>query len=372
MFTTLLAAAPVVTDAVARDATTADWVMLGLYLVIAIGVSFLCSLLEAGILSLTPAYVSALVEQGSSAGRKLQQLKTKLDQSLAAILTLNTIAHTVGAAGAGAQVFVIFGSAWVALGSAIVTLLILVFSEIIPKSLGAAYAKPLAPFTAWTIQLLIWLLLPVLIPLGWLARVIGGGHQVSVSREEVASLARLGLDDGAINNAEARVIHNLLELSRVKVKDVMTPRQVMFALAEDLTVAEALEQNPRLRFSRIPIYEGDLDHVTGAVTRAAIFHTLNDGDSETTLKSIGRDLPAVPELSEVGKVLDRMIREERHVLLVVDEFGGTSGLITLEDCIETLLGVEIVDETDVVTDMRELAMQLMRRRQLAREADTAL
>lgn len=363
-----LAMVPVATDTVARAATGADWVWLGIYLVVAVGVSFLCSLLEAGLLSLSAAHVAAMVDAGSAVGRRFAALKKNLDRALAAILTLNTIAHTVGAAGVGAQVLTIFGSKWVAAGSAIVTLLILVFSEIIPKSIGAAYAKRLAPFTAWAIQVMVWGLLPILIPLQWVARVFGGGHHASVSREEVASLARLGLDHGAISDAESRVIHNLLHLARVKVADVMTPRPVVFSLLETMTVAEALERHPRLRFSRIPIHAGDLDHVTGKVTRAAIFHAMHDGNGGATLKSIARELPAVPEQSEVGTVLDRMIRQQRHLLLVVDEFGGTAGLITLEDCIETLLGVEIVDETDAVADMRELAKEMMRRRHAERGA----
>lgn len=366
----LLAAAPLVSaEFVPREVTTADWVLMFVYLGLAIGVSFLCSMLEAGLLSLPRSYVASLEAAGSKTGARLVAVKNNLDRALAAILTLNTIAHTVGAAGVGAQVLVIFGSEWVALGSAIITLLILVLSEIIPKSLGAAYARPLAPFTGWMVHMLIWVLMPVLIPLNWVSKWFGGGHHAPMSREEVASVADLGLSDGALDFEESRVIRNLLSLSQVPVKDVMTPRPVMFTLPETMTVAEVVAEHGRLRFSRIPVYDGDVDHITGMVTRHSLLHAHADGNTGATLKKLARELPVVPDAARLDQVMDRFIREQRHAMLVVDEFGGTAGMVTLEDCIETLLGVEIVDDTDSAEDMRELARRLMKRRHDAQQND---
>ncbi len=371
MISILTSAVTIPADFVPRDVTQTDWVLLGIYLAMAIGVSFLCSMLEAGLLSLPRSYVATLKATGSKTGERLTTIKGNLDRALAAILTLNTIAHTVGAAGVGAQVLVIFGSEWVAIGSAIVTLLILVFSEIIPKSFGAAYARPLAPFTAWTLQVMMWVLTPVLIPLNWISKWFGGGHHAPMSREEVASVAELGLSDGALDFEESRVIRNLLSLSQMPVKDVMTPRPVVFALPETMTVAEVVAEHGRLRFSRIPIYNGDVDHITGKVTRHNILHAHTDGDTHLTLKQLSREMSVVPAAARLDQVMDRFIREQRHAMLVVDEFGGTAGLITLEDCIETLLGVEIVDETDSAEDMREFARRMMQRRHTKQQSNDA-
>ncbi len=370
MIALLAAGVPVSSNFVPREVTSFDWALLGVYLVLAIGVSFLCSMLEAGLLSLPRSYIATLENAGSKTGQRLAKIKGNLDRALAAILTLNTIAHTVGAAGVGAQVLVIFGSEWVALGSAIITLLILVLSEIIPKSIGAAYARGLAPFTALVIQWLMWVLLPILIPLNWVSKWFGAGHHAPISREEVASVADMGLSDGALDFEESRVIRNLLSMTQVPVKDVMTPRSVLFALPETMTVAEVVNEHGRLRFSRIPIYDVDVDHITGKVTRHAILHAHADGDGDKPIKQLARDLPVVPDVARLDQVMDRFIREQRHAMLVVDEFGGTSGLVTLEDCIETLLGVEIVDETDAIADMRELARRLMHGRRRAKDDDT--
>lgn len=347
------------------------WALLWFYLGLALGVSFLCSLLEASILSLPISHVQVMVRDGKRGGRRLQVMKSNIDRPLAAILTLNTVAHTVGAAGVGAQILAIFGSGAVAIGSVIVTLLILIFSEIIPKSLGAAHPKRLALFTAIAIQGMIWMTLPLLIPLQWLSRRMGGGHAQAVTRDEVAVTAELGRLAGELKPQESRVIRNLLRLQQIAVETVMTPRPVMFALHQDKTVAQVLADTPRLRFTRIPIHAGDTDHITGLVTRPAILVANNSGDSEKTLREFSKPIVEVRDDTSVGDALDSMIKDQQHIFLVTDEFGGTSGLITLEDCIETLLGVEIVDETDSVDDMREVARRLMARRRLQRETDVA-
>jgi len=322
-------------------ASSFDWFMLVFYLALALGVSFLCSLLEAGILSLPTSQVEVLAQSGNKSGVRLKEMKNNIDRPLAAILTLNTIAHTIGAAGTGAQILKIFGNQWVALGSVVITVLILVLSEIIPKSLGAAYAKKLAPFTALAIQGMIWITLPVIIPLQWISKALGGGHGAALTRAEIAVTAELGGDAGVLKPAESRVIRNVLGLGQIPVHDVMTPRPVVFMLPKSMTVAETLAEHPNVRFSRIPLHDGDVDHLVGHVD----------------------------ENENVAKVLERMTARQEHLVAVKDEFGGTSGLATLEDCIETLLGVEIVDETDSVEDMREAARALMARRREAAAED---
>jgi len=358
---------PVDLAAPTGPASSFDWFMLAFYLALALGVSFLCSLLEAGILSLPASQVEVLAQAGKKSGVKLKEMKTNIDRPLAAILTLNTIAHTIGAAGTGAQILKIFGSKWVALGSIIITVLILVLSEIIPKSLGAANAKKLAPFTAAAIQGMIWITLPVIIPLQWISKALGGGHGAAMTRAEFAVTAELGGSAGVLKPSESRVIRNLLGLGQIPVHDVMTPRPVVFMLPKSKTVADTLAEHPDVRFSRIPLHAGDVDHLVGHVTRHAILNASHHGRGSLTLEQLMLSLSEVDENQSVAKVLERMIEKQEHLVAVKDEFGGTSGLATLEDCIETLLGVEIVDETDSVKDMREAARALMARRRAAAE-----
>ena len=368
MFFSLLAAGFGSGSATSTDpASSFDWFMLAFYLALALGVSFLCSLLEAGILSLPTSQVEVLAQSGNKAGVKLKAMKNNIDRPLAAILTLNTIAHTIGAAGTGAQILKIFGNQWVALGSVVITVLILVLSEIIPKSLGAAYAKKLAPFTALAIQGMIWITLPVIIPLQWISKALGGGHGAALTRAEIAVTAELGGDAGVLKPAESRVIRNVLGLGQIPVHDVMTPRPVVFMLPKSMTVADTLAEHPNMRFSRIPLHDGDVDHLVGHVTRHAILKASHHDRGQQTLGELMQPLGEVDENENVAKVLERMTARQEHLVAVKDEFGGTSGLATLEDCIETLLGVEIVDETDSVEDMREAARALMARRREAAE-----
>lgn len=365
----LLAAGPVSTgSAIAGEGVTAaNLTLLGIYLALAIGVSFLCSLLEAGLLSVPTSHVELMAQENRRGGQRLKHMKTHVDRPLAAILTLNTVAHTIGAAGVGAQVLVIWGSGAVAIGSAIVTLLILVFSEIIPKSIGAAQAKPLAAFTAYAIQGMIWLTLPLLIPLQWISSKLGGGHAAQVTRAEVAITAELGHTAGVIDPRETRIIRNLFRLDQITIKDVMTPRPVMFALGRDTTADQVIEQHGRLRFTRIPVQGESVDDIVGHVTRHAIHQARNEGRGGDPLALIAQPLESTDETESVADTLDRLIRDQQHMLLVQDEFGGTAGLITLEDCVETLLGVEIVDETDSAEDMREAARSLLERRRNERD-----
>jgi len=344
--------------------------LLILYLALAIGVSFLCSMLEAALLSVPRSYITLMVEQGHRAGRKLQQMKRDIDRPLAAILTLNTIAHTVGAAGVGAQSAVVFGDAWVGATSAVLTLLILVFSEIIPKRLGAVYAKPLAGFSTWMTELLIIVLLPIVWSLEGVNRLVGGRHeQTRLSRGELHSMAELGRAEGAISPGEAHVIRNLLALREIEIRRIMTPRNVVFALDQDLTVGGAVSPNRTLRFARIPIHAGDPDRITGFVTRYDIYQAHSRGQQEAALKELARPIRPVPEHASVADAIEQFLEHHEQLFQVVDEYGGTAGIVTLEDAMETLLGVEIVDETDAVVDMQALARRILERRQRRLEAE---
>lgn len=331
---------------------------LVLYLLLALGVSFLCSLTESVILSLSRSYIAALLKDGRTSGRILEGMKANIERPLAAILTLNTIAHTVGAAGVGAESLIIFGNKWVAATSAVLTILILVFSEIIPKTLGVVYARRLASFTAYAITGMIYLSYPLVVIFQSLSRVLGRRHGQKLTREEFALIAELGQTEGALHEKEYRVIKNLLRLRMTRVCDVMTPRTVVFMLQKDLTVREAIEQHGVLRFARIPLYGTSPDDIMGLVLRHEI-DTAHRNDRESCrLEEIAGPIHAVPETAPLDRVLDEFIQRRGQLFLAIDEHGGTAGIVTLEDAIETLLGQEIVDETDPVVDMRQLAGRL--------------
>lgn len=333
------------------------------YGVLAIGVSFLCSLLEACLLSVSRSYVESMVERGVRTGEMLRRMKENIDRPLAAILTLNTIAHTVGAAGVGAQAAVVFGSAAVGIASALMTLLILVLSEIIPKTLGAVHAEALAPAAAITIRGMIVLCLPLIVPLEWVNRLIGyqRGKQ-ELSRAELAATIRMGYDSGAMREREYHIASNLIELAEVPLQKVLTPRTVVFALPDDLTVHETLEQHHPLHFARIPIYTEEPEKISRYVTRFDLYRARSEEALNQPLKALGKAIPVFPELASAGVVLEEMIKTHQHIALVVDEYGGMAGIVTLEDLLETLLGTEIVDETDRVVNMQELARRRARPR----------
>jgi CBS domain containing-hemolysin-like protein len=336
--------------------------MLILYAVLAIGVSFLCSLLEASLLSLPTAHVESMVAQGSPAGRRVKALKTSLDRPLAAILTLNTVAHTVGAAGVGAQAAVMFGDAAVGLASAAMTLAILVFSEIIPKTLGAVHAKRLVGITAYMTQAMITLCAPIIVLLEWTNRLIGyQRHRDRISRLEVLATIRLGREGGALGDREHRVIANLLHLSTVPLSVILTPRTVVFALSADQTVREVATRVPPVAFARIPIYRESVEDVFGYVARYDVLKEFAEGKAEAPLAALTRPILFLPELASVADALEQLLAANAHIAAVVDEHGGFEGIVTLEDVLETLLGEEIVDETDMVTDMQRLARRLAER-----------
>jgi CBS domain containing-hemolysin-like protein len=332
------------------------------YFSLALLASFLCSLLEAVILSTPRSYADSLVESGRPGGEILRRVMDRLDRSLAAILTLNTLAHTGGAAGVGAETAGIarrMGAdedTWVGIAAAIVTVAILVFSEIIPKSLGARYARPLAPMAARTVAGLVFLMYPAVVVLEMISRSFGSAEaRQAVTREEVRALTRISHEGGGIHPREAQVIANLLGLQDVQAQDVMTPRVEVFVLATSRTVSDVLTEHRKLRFARIPVFGENPDKIEGLVLRYRIFEAMVRGKSEITMQELAGPIHFVPETMTIARLLEEFIQRRGHLFAVVNEFGGVEGIVTLEDVVETILGVEIVDELDTVEDLRRLA-----------------
>ncbi|MES9946255.1 hemolysin family protein [Candidatus Thiodiazotropha sp. CDECU1] len=337
--------------------------LLIVYVLIALGFSFLCSIAEAVILSITHPYISVMDQQGSRAAPILRKMKLDINDPLAAILTLNTTAHTIGAAGAGAQAAAVFGNAYVGVASAILTLMILIFSEIIPKTLGANYWRQLAPVTAYTLRFLIWILYPFVVMSALLTRLLSReGSHGHFRREEFTAMAKAGEEEGKLDLHESLILKNLFLLSETRVTDVMTPRTVVFSLDETLLVQDYFDKHHGSRFSRIPVYKENRDHVTGFVLRSDLLLSHARGNSETRLDVYRRDMTALPDNSSLQTAFELFIEKRNHIMLVVDEYGSMSGIITLEDILETILGIEIVDEGDRIDDMRKLARRLWRKR----------
>lgn len=332
--------------------------LLLIYLSVALALSALCSLLEAGLLSVAPSHVNVMVQNGSRAGRRLAEMKRDVDKPLAAILTLNTFAHTIGAAGVGAEAADIFGDAWVGVISFFVTLLILIFSEIIPKTIGAVYAKPLAPFTANTTHILINILKPIV----WLCKRVSTlftprNTTPNFSRDEVRSIANIALEHGAIDEDESQLIHNLIALRDRSVESVTTPRTVVATLPADQTTRETLRR-ALPQFSRFPVVETSLDDTIGFVHRSDLTSAVVNNKLDNPLRSLARPLRVIPENAPLNAALQNFLQNRQHMLLVVDEHGTATGIVTLEDILEELLGREIVDETDRNIDMQQLARKL--------------
>ena len=336
--------------------------LLLVYLAIAIGVSFLCSVLEAVLLSITPSYLEQLAQERPKSGKAIQSVKDRLDESLSSILILNTFAHTMGAAGVGAQALRVFGPEAETLIAVLLTLAILYFSEIIPKTLGATYWRQLAVPAAFTIRWLVRLVFPLVWISTRLTQVLGKSHKDEITREEILALASLGKKDGALKAQENEYLVNLLKLSDTQTSEILTPRTVAHMLDETTTVAEALGVDASRQFTRVPVYRDSTDNVTGMVIRVELFEADRAGQGNQPIASLAQPVVRVAEELPVYRLLDRFIREQAHLFLVEDEFGQTAGIVTLEDAIETILGREIIDESDAVADMQELARAKNRER----------
>ena len=331
------------------------------YFFLALGVSFLCSLLESIILSITHSHVAVLAKTGSKSSRLLENMKENINKPLAAILTVNTVANVVGAAGVGAQAMKLFGSEWVAILSGLLTLCILIFSEIIPKTLGTVYWRPLAGPAVYMIRGLIYLTYPFVFLSNYFSKIFASeNHQQKVSRQEVVAMAEMGEDEGSIREKESDIIENLFKLNDVVAEDVMTPRSVVFALQKDSTVGDVVEEHTPIAFSRIPIFDKDMDDILGFIHRYDLVNKQAEDQFHIKMKDILEPIHTVKQEDSIASILDEFVRRRQQIFMVIDEFGTTTGLITLEDAIETLLGVEIVDEHDSVVDMRKLATEKFR------------
>jgi CBS domain containing-hemolysin-like protein len=343
--------------------------LLFTYLAIAIGVSFLCSILEAVLLSITPSYVETLRAEKPRAGAVLSRVKGRLDESISSILILNTFAHTMGAAGVGSQAVQIFGVKWEVLIAVLLTLAILYFSEIIPKTLGAAYWRTLAIPSVYMISWLVRLVYPLVWISTRLTRLFGRKHYNEVTREEIIAMASLGKKGGALISREDEYLSNMLRLREIPTGDVLTPRSVVHMLNQQQTVSAALDEPRTRQFSRIPIFGVDIDDITGKVLRHDLFEAERDGHGDDPVGKFALPIIRVSEKLPVHQLLDQFIKNRVHLCLVEDEFGQTSGVVTLEDAIETLLGREIVDESDAVEDMQKLAKDKHRARLRALKRD---
>ena len=339
--------------------TNTDVVLLVSYILLALVFSFLCSVAEAVLLSITPSYIAGLRDRKPKLAALLKHLKQdNIDQSLAAILTLNTIAHTVGAIGSGSKATVVFGSAWFGLFSAIMTLMILFLSEIIPKTIGAVYWRTLAGLTAQFVRGLIWSLYPLILISEALTRLIAQGKKAHVfSRKEFVAMAGIGERAGKIDPRESRIIRNLFRFDSLTAKDIMTPRTVIAGFPQDMSITEALDAKPSVTFSRLPLYQADLDHVTGFILKDDLLNAKAQGRSNVKLDTLKREIKTVTGNMSLSNLFGFLLDKRQHIALVVDEYGGTKGLVTTEDVVETLLGMEIVDEMDKVQDMQALARQ---------------
>ena len=341
-----------------------DVFLLVLYVVAALLFSFLCSVAEAALLSITPSYVAGLKLTHPKKAEVLRRLKEeKIDQSLAAILTVNTIAHTVGAIGAGSKATAVFGSAWFGVFSAVMTLLILFLSEIVPKTLGAVYWRQLAGLTAAYVNFLIKAMYPLILVSEKLTQLISGGKNYNhFSRDEFVAMAGIGQEQGHINDRESKIIRNLFLFKSVQASAIMTPRIVVSGLQKNLTVSEALAAPDITAFSRMPIYASGLDSIAGFVLREDLLVAQNQGRGGVKISEFRRDIMAVISSTPLSKLLETLLEQRQHIAVVVGEYGDTKGVVTLEDVVETLLGIEILDEGDKVEDMQQLARQMWAKR----------
>lgn len=335
------------------------------YLFLALFISFLCSIMEAVLLSTPQSFLIVKHQNGNVWAKTFMDLKSNIDKPLSAILSLNTVAHTVGAAGVGAQAVKVFGEASFGIVSAVLTILILVLTEIIPKTIGAQYWRKLARITTAVIKAMIFITYPLVLISAVITKAISKNkHEQTTSREEIAALASIGTDEGVFSEKEHKIIQNLLKLKNVKVSEIMTPRVVVAVASEELLLEQFLKNKDYLKFSRIPVFSKNEENITGYVFRQTVFEKLAEDRYELKLKDIKRDIVVVPNTIVLFNLWEKLLEKKEHIALIVDEYGGLDGIVTMEDIIETLLGLEIVDEKDTITDMQKHARDRWKERQM--------
>ncbi|MDO5651301.1 MAG: hemolysin family protein [Moraxella sp.] len=338
--------------------------LLIFFIALAVVVSFVCSISEAVLLTMTPSYITTLEENNPKAAALLTDVKVNnIEKSISAILTLNTIAHTLGSIGAGAQAVIVFGNAWFGAFSVAMTLIILIGTEIIPKTLGTTYWRRFAVPVAYYVKGINVLLMPIIWVTGKISRLLTKGNTESqFSRHEFLALTSVGERAGEIDPLESRIIRNLMAFGQVNVEAIITPRSVMTAFDENTTVGDIFATHAKLPFSRFPVYDEELDNVTGFVLKSDLLIAKANQEIHVPIKKFRREITFVFAKMKLFDLLELMLKSRLQIVIAVGEYGEVKGLVSLEDVLETMLGLEIVDEIDRVEDMQDLARQLMNRR----------
>jgi CBS domain containing-hemolysin-like protein len=338
-------------------------VLLFVYLSLALIVSFTCSVMEAVLLTTPLTFATLKEEEGAKSAKLFSRLKQNIDRPITAILTLNTIAHTIGAAGVGAQATIVFGDAYFGIVSVILTLLILVFSEIIPKSIGARYARELSLISGEIIRVMMIITYPFVLFSGIVTRIFAkkGGDQ-TFSREELSAMASIGRTEGVFEEKEQKIIQNLVRLKSVNVSEIMTPRVVVTAADENMSLRDFLKNKEFLYYSRIPVFAGYLENITGYVFREQVFEKLAENQNNLKLRDLRRDIVVFYKSKPLFNVWETLLDKKEQIAIIVDEYGGIDGIVTMEDIVETLLGFEIVDEKDKIADMQQYARERWKKR----------
>lgn len=341
--------------------------LLIIYLILAIAVSFLCSILEAVILSVSASFIRMKKMEGKSAAKYLSRLKNNIDEPLAAILSINTVAHTVGAAGVGAQAVAVFGEIYFGIISAVLTLAILIFSEIIPKTIGALYWRNLALLSSRIIIAMIYIAYPLVLLSRFITKLISRKkNALTMTRDELIALAHLGSKNGILEETESKIITNLIRLRTIKVNRIMTPRTVVVAAPEDMLLVDFIKEKKNLQHSRIPVYQGSIDHVTGYILNSDVLEKLAEETTNSRLTELKRSVQMFYENFTIPRLFEEFLIKNEQIAVIINEYGGMEGIVTLEDIIETILGLEIVDEKDNEMDKQELARKIwqIRKRKL--------
>jgi len=335
--------------------------LLILYFLSAVIISFICSVLESVLLSLNMPYISVLEKERPKVGKLLRSHKVNINKSIASILILNTVANTLGAAAVGAQAESIYGTGAVVYVSIVLTFAILFLSEIIPKTIGATYWKNIAPVAAYVIQFFIWFTYPIiLMTLFVTGRINKNDEGMSLTKAELIESTLMSEDEGVLDEKESDIIENILLLDKIKIEEILTPRTVVFVLDGNRSIKDIVENESAIfKFSRVPVFDNNIENITGIVMTKKIFKQALEDDS-VKLETIQKDIYKINENLPVSLALDLFIKKKEHMFLVLDSYDQTEGIVTLEDCVETILGVEIIDESDSDADMREVARQKMR------------
>ena len=337
--------------------------LLLLFLLGAMGISFLCSILESVLLSTPISYITMREEEGYKPATRFMQYKEESARPLAAILALNTIANTVGAAGVGRQAQILGGSELFGWISALTTLLILIFAEIIPKTIGTSYYRKLMGFTTKTLRVLIVLMYPIVILIELITKIFQkDDDEASVSREEVSAMANVGEEEGVIDKDENRIIQNVIKLDKVKAYDVMTPRVVCQTASENMSLKNFYKDKDFEHYSRIPVYSESDEYITGYILRSEALECLAEDKFDMRLSEIKRDITFFNEEQSVADIWDTLLTKKEQIGLIIDEYGCFQGILTLEDIIETILGLEIIDENDEASDMQQFARERWKQR----------